>query len=189
MNGCVKMVNIIYTYIHVYISTSTKLVPRIDQVYQHQLTQNNHSTWIHSPVIQYFLTITFPLITFTKNYRYTDSKCFHDQWMKKNIFSSCRSLDRPLCTIIIYYIFKISTLHLRLHDSIENTVTYIISLWHIIYGWKVWPYFSRYASTPPLTPYRSWGVESPTLTMWGNTVDMRHLLKFKLWLDIWDIRM
>ena len=28
-----------------YISTRTKLVPWIDQVYQHQLTQNNHSTY------------------------------------------------------------------------------------------------------------------------------------------------
>ena len=32
----------------------------MDQVYQHHPNQNNHSTWTHSPGIQYFLTGQFP---------------------------------------------------------------------------------------------------------------------------------
>ena len=43
-----------------YISMHTKLVLLIGQVYQHQLTQNEHSTWTHIPVIQYFWPDNFP---------------------------------------------------------------------------------------------------------------------------------
>ena len=40
-----------------------------------------------------------------------------------------------------------------------------------------------------ISPYRSWVVASPTLSMLRNLVDMHHLLKFKLWIDICDLRM
>ena len=45
-----------------YISTRTKLVLWIDQFYNHEITQNNHSTWTYSPGIQYFLTGQISLI-------------------------------------------------------------------------------------------------------------------------------
>ena len=73
-------------YIYLYISTHTKLVLWIYHAYYHQLTQNNHLTWTHIPVIHFFKPESYPLIPLTKTYWYTESKCFHDQWMKKNIF-------------------------------------------------------------------------------------------------------
>ena len=76
---------VLYIYMHTYISTLAKLFPWIYQVYQHQLTQNNHSNWTHIPGIHYFQLDISPLISLTKSYEYTDSNCVHDQCMKRNL--------------------------------------------------------------------------------------------------------
>ena len=57
---------VVYIYMHTYLSTPTNIVPWTDQVYQNQITQNNHSTWTYIPGIQYFLTGKFSLIPLTK---------------------------------------------------------------------------------------------------------------------------
>ena len=73
-------------YIHTYISTRTRLVPRIDQVYQHHPTKNNRSTWTHGPGIQYVLTGNVSPYSPHQYLSIYRLKFFHDQRTKINIF-------------------------------------------------------------------------------------------------------
>ena len=73
-----------YIYIYVHISLRVRIQFR-------ELTKSIRTSSLKITIqfelnaqelIQYFLTGNFPLISLTKTYQYTESDCFHDQWMK-----------------------------------------------------------------------------------------------------------